>query len=108
MDLATQVEAEQAIDDLSGKEILQRRVSVQQARKNDGSQEKGENAVNGGETGSGGEGERRRFGGRGRGRGRGRPRGARGYRGSRNVSQLPWWCRWYLPPHAPTIRVRRC
>ncbi len=84
MDLTNQSEVDKAINELSGQEVLQRKVSVQPARKNDGSDDKGEGA---GEGGSGGEGERRRFGGRGRGRGRGRGvRGGRGFRGSRQVS----------------------
>lgn len=72
VDLSTQTEAERAIAELSGKEILDRKVSVQLARKPDTNGEKA--ATNGTEAVSGGEGEggRRRPSGRGRGRGRGR------------------------------------
>jgi len=84
VDLSTPSEAERAISELSGKEILDRKVSVQLARKPEPAGEKG--AVSGGEAGSGGEGEggRRRPSGRGRGRGRGR--GGRGGRAARGVS----------------------
>ncbi|EPQ67352.1 Bgt-3360 [Blumeria graminis f. sp. tritici] len=72
VDLSTQAEAERAITELSGKEILDRKVSVQLARKPDTNGEKA--GANGVEVVSGGEGEggRRRPSGRGRGRGRGR------------------------------------
>lgn len=84
VDLSTSGEADRAIAELSGKEILERKVSVQLARKPEPAGEKADGA-NGGDTGSGGEGGRRRTGpGRGRGRGRGRnPRGGRGNRGNR-------------------------
>lgn len=81
VDVSTPNEAERAINELSGQEVQQRKVSVQFARKPEAG-DKGDEAASGGENGSGGEGGRRRFGGRGRGRGRGRYRG-RGYRGSR-------------------------
>lgn len=86
VDLSTPSEAERAIAELSGKEILERKVSVQLARKPEPAGEKGaEGATSGGEGLSGGEGARRRPSGRGRGRGRGR--GARGARaGGRGVS----------------------
>lgn len=71
-------EADRAIAELSGKEILERKVSVQLARKPEPAGEKTEGA-NG--EGSGAEGSRRRASGRGRGRGRGR--GGRGGRGGR-------------------------
>lgn len=75
VDLSTPTEAERAIAELSGKEILERKVSVQLARKPEPAGEKTE-AANG--EGSGTEGTRRRASGRGRGRGRGRSgRGAR-------------------------------
>jgi RNA recognition motif-containing protein len=78
VDLSTPSEAERAIAELSGKEILERKVSVQLARKPE-SNEKGEGAA----EGSGGEGTRRRQSTRGRGRaGRGRGGRARGARGS--------------------------
>ena len=83
VDLSTPSEAERAITELSGKEILDRKVSVQLARKPEPAGEKGENAVSGGEGGSGGEGRQRRPSGRGRGRGRGR--GARAGRVARGV-----------------------
>lgn len=75
VDLSTPSEAERAIAELSGKEILDRKVSVQLARKPEPAAEKTEGATSGGE-GSGAEGSRRRASGRGRGRGRGR--GGRG------------------------------
>lgn len=78
VDLSTPTEAERAIAELSGKEILERKVSVQLARKPEPAGEKSEGA-NG--EGSGGEGSRRRASGRGRGRGRGR--GGRGARAGR-------------------------
>jgi RNA recognition motif-containing protein len=69
VDLSTPTEAERAIEELSGKEILERKVSVQLAREPEPAGEKSEGA-NG--DGSGAEGSRRRASGRGRGRGRGR------------------------------------
>lgn len=83
VDLSTPSEAERAIAELSGKEILERKVSVQLARKPEPAGEKTEGTASGGEAG--GEGNRRRASGRGRGRGRGR--GGRGGRtGDRTVS----------------------
>jgi RNA recognition motif-containing protein len=83
VDLSTPSEAERAIAELSGKEILERKVSVQLARKPEPAGEKAEGTASGGEAG--GEGNRRRPSGRGRGRGRGR--GGRGGRtGDRTVS----------------------
>ncbi|OAX77347.1 hypothetical protein ACJ72_08357 [Emergomyces africanus] len=79
VDLATANEAQAAIAELSGKEILERKVSVQLARKPEPADSKGE-AVSGGEGASGGEGRKR---GSGRGRGRGRGRGGRFGRGVR-------------------------
>ncbi|KAL7962922.1 hypothetical protein V8C34DRAFT_268709 [Trichoderma compactum] len=81
VDLSTPNEADRAIAELSGKEILERKVSVQLARKPEPAGEKPEGA-NG--EGSGAEGTRRRASGRGRGRGRGR--GGRGGRGGRNAT----------------------
>ncbi|KAH0532258.1 hypothetical protein TsFJ059_000974 [Trichoderma semiorbis] len=81
VDLSTPNEADRAIAELSGKEILERKVSVQLARKPEPAGEKSEGA-NG--EGSGAEGTRRRASGRGRGRGRGR--GGRGGRGGRNAT----------------------
>lgn len=76
VDLSTPSEAERAIAELSGKEVLERKVSVQLARKPE-SNEKAEGAA------EGGEGTRRRQSTRGRGRsGRGRGGRARGGRGS--------------------------
>lgn len=80
VDLSTPTEAERAIEELSGKEILERKVSVQLARKPEPAGEKAPEAANG--DGSGGEGSRRRASGRGRGRGRGRS-GRGGARGGR-------------------------
>ncbi|PQE03581.1 RNA recognition domain-containing protein [Rutstroemia sp. NJR-2017a BVV2] len=77
VDLSTPTEAERAISELSGKEILDRKVSVQLARKPE-SNEKTEGA-SGGEGQSGGEGTGRR---RQSGRGRGRARGRGGRRGN--------------------------
>jgi RNA recognition motif-containing protein len=84
VDLSTPSEAERAIAELSGKEILERKVSVQLARKPEPAGEKTEGAASGGEGVSGGEGARRRPSGRGRGRGRGR--GGRGARTGGRVS----------------------
>ncbi|GAP82569.2 putative rnp domain-containing protein [Rosellinia necatrix] len=77
VDLSTPSEAERAIGELSGKEILERKVSVQLARTPQPAGEK----VEGASGGEGGEGSRRRASGRGRGRGRGR--GGRTGRGGR-------------------------
>lgn len=88
VDLATATEAQRAISELSGKEILERKVSVQLARKPETAQEKAEAAASGGEGVSGGEGSRRRSSGRGRGRGRGR--GGRGGRGGRVRQPYSW------------------
>ncbi|KAI1076819.1 RNA-binding domain-containing protein [Whalleya microplaca] len=79
VDLSTPTEAERAIGELSGKEILERKVSVQLARTPQPAGEKTEGATNG-EAGA--EGSRRRASGRGRGRGRGRA--GRGQRGGRS------------------------
>lgn len=87
VDLATAHEATAAIEELSGKEILQRKVSVQLARKPEPAEAK-EGAASGGEGASGNEG-RKRAGGRGRARGRGRGRGGRLGRGGRSVSLRP-------------------
>lgn len=84
VDLSSADDSQRAIADLSGKEILERKVSVQLARKPETAGEKAEAAASGGEGISGGEGGRRRNSGRGRGRGRGR--GGRGGRGGRSVS----------------------
>jgi len=83
VDLETAEEAEKAITNLSGKEILERKVSVQVARKPEaaGDATVGANTT---EPTSGGEGRKR---GSGRGRGRGRGRGGRSARGGRAVSQ---------------------
>lgn len=80
VDLSTPSEAERAIEELSGKEILERKVSVQLARKPEPAGEKAVEGANG--EGSGAEGSRRRASGRGRGRGRGRS-GRGGARGGR-------------------------
>ena len=84
VDLSTATEAQRAISELSGKEILNRKVSVQLARKPEAATEKVDGAA-GGEGVSGGEGRRRNA---GRGRGRGRGRGGRSVRGGR-VSTPP-------------------
>ncbi|KAL9045715.1 MAG: hypothetical protein Q9214_001289 [Letrouitia sp. 1 TL-2023] len=81
VDLSTADEAQKAIIELSGKEILDRKVSVQLARKPETAAEKAEAVASGGEGVSGNEGRRRAS---GRGRGRGRGRGGRGGRGGRS------------------------
>ncbi|TVY49416.1 Single-stranded TG1-3 DNA-binding protein [Lachnellula occidentalis] len=78
VDLSSPGEAERAIAELSGREILERKVSVQLARKPEPAGEKGE-PTSGGDA-SGGEGRRRQS---GRGRGRGRGKGGRGGRAAR-------------------------
>ena len=83
VDLSTADEAQKAIADLAGKFILDRKVSVQLARKPETAAEKQAAAASGGEGLSGGEGRRRNS---GRGRGRGRARGGRTTRGGRSVS----------------------
>lgn len=83
VDLSTPSEAERAISELSGKEILERKVSVQLARKPEPAAEKVDGAASGGEGLSGGEGRRRQS---GRGRGRGRGRGGRGGRNRGEVN----------------------
>jgi len=74
VDVSTPSEAERAIQELNGKQILDRKVSVQLARKPEPAQEGGE----------GQEGTRRRS--STRGRGRGRARGGRAGRSGRGVS----------------------
>lgn len=85
VDLSTPSEAERAIAELSGKEILERKVSVQLARKPE-SNEKAEGA-----GAEGADGTRRRQSTRGRGRaGRGRGGRPRGGRGSEvSLSEMP-------------------
>ena len=83
VDLSTPSEAERAIAELSGKEILERKVSVQLARKPEPAGEKTEGANGEGS----GEGTRRRQSTRGRGRtGRGRGGRTRGGRSGSGVS----------------------
>jgi RNA recognition motif-containing protein len=84
VDLSTPSEAERAIAELSGKEILDRKVSVQLARKPEQNADKAEGTASGGEGQNGEEGNQRRPSGRGRGRGRGR--GGRDRRTGRVVS----------------------
>lgn len=81
VDLSTAEEAQKAIAELAGKFILDRKVSVQLARKPETAAEKQAAAASGGEGLSGGEGRRRNS---GRGRGRGRARGGRTGRGGRS------------------------
>ncbi|TKA81943.1 hypothetical protein B0A55_01931 [Friedmanniomyces simplex] len=79
VDVSTPSEAERAINELNGKTILDRKVSVQLARK----PEPAGAAAEGGAEGGEGQ-QRRRSSTRGRGRGRsGRARGGRGARGGR-------------------------
>lgn len=80
VDLSTPAEAERAIAELSGKEILERKVSVQLARKPEPAGEKTEGTNGEGASDS----ARRRP--SGRGRTRGRPRGGRTHRGGRAVA----------------------
>ncbi|KAI2793692.1 hypothetical protein POX_a00276 [Penicillium oxalicum] len=87
VDLATAHEATAAIESLSGKEILSRKVSVQLARKPEPAEAK-EGTIGGIEGASGNEG-RKRTGGRGRGRGRARGRGGRAARGRAQDGQEP-------------------
>lgn len=82
VDLTTAEDTEKAISDLSGKEILERKVSVQVARKPDSAEAIAAAAT--AEPTSGGEGRKR---GSGRGRGRGRGRGGRSGRGGRAVCE---------------------
>ncbi|KAK4898355.1 hypothetical protein LTR27_003951 [Elasticomyces elasticus] len=84
VDVSTPSEAERAINELNGKTILDRKVSVQLARKPEPAGEKAANNTNAEGTGAeGGEGQqRRRSSTRGRGRS-GRTRGGRGGRGGR-------------------------
>jgi len=84
VDLSTPSEAERAIKELSGQEILERKVSVQLARKPEPAGEK--SAPKSGDEGVDGEGEGRRKP-AGRGRGRGRGRGTRGPRQPRGDGQ---------------------
>jgi RNA recognition motif-containing protein len=80
VDLSTPSEAERAIAELNGQTILERKVSIQLARK---PETHAEGATSGGEGTSGNETRRR---GSHRGRGRGRGRGGRAHRGGRAVS----------------------
>jgi len=80
VDLKTPEEAEKAIENLSGQDILERKVSVQLARKPDQTAP-GEGAGEGGE-------DRKRSAGRGRG-GRGRGRGGRTRGGARAGDDAP-------------------
>ncbi|KAF4314380.1 hypothetical protein GTA08_BOTSDO00562 [Botryosphaeria dothidea] len=83
VDLSTPSEAERAIAELNGKAILDRKVSIQLARKPEAH---GEGATSGGE-GANGNTNRRRTSTRGRGRGRGR--GGRAARGGRSDEAQP-------------------
>ncbi|KAL9111130.1 MAG: hypothetical protein Q9227_004393 [Pyrenula ochraceoflavens] len=79
VDLKSAEDAQKAITELSGKDVSERKVSVQLARKPEASVEKTD-AVAAGENAEGGEPRKR---GTGRGRGRGRARGGRVGRNSR-------------------------
>jgi RNA recognition motif-containing protein len=83
VDLSTPTEAERAITDLNGQTILERKVSIQLARK---PETHAEGATSGGEGTSGNETRRR---GSHRGRGRGRGRGGRAGRGDRTSAREP-------------------
>ena len=76
VDVSTPSEAERAINELNGKTIMDRKVSVQLARKPEPAAETAEGT---------GEGQQRRRSSQ-RGRGRGRGRGGRPGRGGRGVS----------------------
>ncbi|KAM5472419.1 hypothetical protein MauCBS54593_003010 [Microsporum audouinii] len=92
VDLATAQEAQDAIAALTGKEILERKVSVQLARKPEEQKQQKEQKeqkdkeTSGNEGTSGTEG-RKRTSNRGRGRGRGRARGGRLGRGGRKTEE---------------------
>jgi hypothetical protein len=77
VDLSTPTEAERAIAELNSQVVLERKVSIQLARKPEAH---ADGAGSGGEGASGGETRRR---GSNRGRGRGRGRGGRTVRGGR-------------------------
>lgn len=105
VDLSTPSEAERAIAELNGKNILDRKVSIQLARKPEPS---GEGAASGGEGGSGNETRRRASGrGRGRGEGRARGRGGRTARGGRGVSDVKNVCIVYMMTDVVTAGQRR-
>ncbi len=97
VDLSTAEEAQKAITELAGKVILERKVSVQLARKPETAAEKQAAAASGAEGSGEGEGGRRRNSTRGRGRGRGR--GGRTARGGRNVSTR------YTGPASKTVQA---
>jgi len=94
VDLSTAEEAQKAITELAGKFILERKVSVQLARKPETAAEKQAAAASGAEGSGEGEGGRRRN--STRGRGRGRARGGRTNRGGRNVR---------IPPTSPASKI---
>ncbi len=79
VDVSTPSEAERAVTELNGKSIVDRKVSVQLARKPEENSAEGAEVVNG---------ENRRRG-SGRGRGKGRGRGGRSGRAGRAVSLSP-------------------
>ncbi|KAK1073119.1 hypothetical protein LTR74_002085 [Friedmanniomyces endolithicus] len=84
VDVSTPSEAERAINELNGKNILDRKVSVQLARKPEPAGPAAEGGAAEGEEGQ----QRRRSSTRGRGRGRsGRTRGGRGARGGRKEGE---------------------
>ncbi|KAK1814320.1 hypothetical protein LTR12_011291 [Friedmanniomyces endolithicus] len=84
VDVSTPSEAERAINELNGKNILDRKVSVQLARKPEPAGAAAEGGAAEGEEGQ----QRRRSSTRGRGRGRsGRTRGGRGARGGRKEGE---------------------
>lgn len=95
VDLETAEDAEKAINNLSGKEILERKVSVQVARKRDSVGEAAAGA-NSTEPTSGGEVSKKGY---GRGRGRGRTRGGRSARGGRPVRHAVDYDQWNLLTH---------
>ena len=82
VDVSTPSEAERAINELSGKTIMDRKVSVQLARKPESA---ANTTTEAGTTAEGGEGQQRRRNSQ-RTRGRGRGRGGRAGRGGRGVS----------------------
>lgn len=84
VDVSTPSEAERAINELNGKTIMDRKVSVQLARKPESAGATANTTTEGAEGGEGQ--QRRRQSTRGRGRGRGR--GGRAGRGGRDVRSL--------------------
>ena len=105
VDLSTADEAQKAITELSGKQILDRKVSVQLARKPETAAEKQAAAAANGADGVEGGGESGRCRNSGRGRGRGRGRGGRGARGGRVCAH--YTCLYDLPADSSLVAWSR-